>query len=394
MKPILEIRNLSKSYRISHERQAYLTLRDKLMGIFQRSEHLEEFWALKDVSFDVMPGESIGIIGRNGAGKSTLLKILSRITPPTKGTVTARGRIASLLEVGTGFHQELTGRENIFMNGSILGMKKAEIKAKFDEIVDFSGVEKFLDTPLKNYSSGMQLRLAFAVAAHLEPEILIVDEVLAVGDGEFQKKCIGKMEDVTKQGRTILFVSHGMSMIKQLCSKTALLQHGKLLRYDRTSEVVDAYLHQGVITSQSLNSYTLGTGVSIRDLVVDPHPVVSLQGLRIQFEIHSENDLTIDSLGFYLNNIMQERVGILDLRRDRYQVKAGSSLIFKVDVQHLPLIEGEYRLGLFFGSTLISKNFEDLLTFHVDNPGFTSNTIPYPVDVRGRVEFDYSFYVG
>ena len=243
MRPILEIRNLSKSYRIAHERQAYLTFRDKLTSIFQRGEQAEEFWALRDVSFDVMPGDSIGIIGRNGAGKSTLLKILSRITPPTKGSVVTRGRIASLLEVGTGFHQELTGRENIFMNGSILGMKKIEIQSKFDEIVDFSGVEKFLDTPLKNYSSGMQLRLAFAVAAHLEPEILIVDEVLAVGDAEFQKKSMGKMEDVSKSGRTILFVSHNLPSLKTLCKKGVLLDKGGVVNQGDIDTVVSAYTY-------------------------------------------------------------------------------------------------------------------------------------------------------
>ena len=241
MRPILEIKNISKSYRIAHERQAYLTFRDKLTGLFKPSEQTEEFWALNDVSFSVMPGESVGIIGRNGAGKSTLLKILSRITPPTTGSIVARGRIASLLEVGTGFHQELTGRENIFMNGSILGMKKAEIKAKFDEIVDFSGVEKFLDTPLKNYSSGMQLRLAFAVAAHLEPEILIIDEVLAVGDAEFQKKCIGKMGDVSKSGRTILFVSHSLPSLRAICKTGLLLQEGRLAKSGTIEQAISSY---------------------------------------------------------------------------------------------------------------------------------------------------------
>jgi lipopolysaccharide transport system ATP-binding protein len=246
VKPILEIRNLSKRYSIAHERQAYLTIRDKLTGIFKRSEQEEEFWALNDVSFDVMPGESVGIIGRNGAGKSTLLKILSRITPPTNGSIMARGRVASLLEVGTGFHQELTGRENIFMNGSILGMKKAEIRSKFDEIVDFSGVEKFLDTPLKNYSSGMQLRLAFAVAAHLEPEVLIVDEVLAVGDSEFQKKCLGKMKSVSSNGATILFVSHNMDAIAQLCSRAIVLDKGMVaLNASHTSKAIAFYLSSG-----------------------------------------------------------------------------------------------------------------------------------------------------
>lgn len=220
---------------INHEHQPYLSLRDKFTGIFKPTLPKEEFWALKDVSFDVYPGESIGIIGKNGAGKSTLLKILSKITPPTSGKIISRGRIASLLEVGTGFHPELTGRENIYMNGSILGMRRKEIQKNFDAIVDFAGVEKFIDTPLKHYSSGMQLRLAFAVAAFLENEILIIDEVLAVGDAEFQKKCMGKMEDVSKSGRTVLFVSHNIGAVRILCKKSILLNNGFLADFSDTN---------------------------------------------------------------------------------------------------------------------------------------------------------------
>lgn len=227
MTPILEIKSISKKYRISHEKQSYLFLRDRLAGLFSNKTTTEDFWALKDVSFDVMPGDTIGIIGKNGAGKSTLLKILSKITPPYSGKIISRGRIASLLEVGTGFHAELSGKENIFLNGSILGMKQKEILKNFDEIVDFAGIEKFLDTPLKHYSSGMQLRLAFAVAAFLENEILIIDEVLAVGDAEFQKKCMGKMEDVSRnQGRTVLFVSHNVGALHHLCKKGVVLKNG------------------------------------------------------------------------------------------------------------------------------------------------------------------------
>jgi lipopolysaccharide transport system ATP-binding protein len=243
MKPILEINNISKKYRIQHEKQSYLSMRDAIGNIFKsRNNSTEEFYALKDISFNVMPGESIGIIGKNGAGKSTLLKILSKITPPSSGKITSRGRIASLLEVGTGFHGELSGRENIYLNGSILGMKKAEIQNKFDAIVDFSGVDKFLDTPLKHYSSGMQLRLAFAVAAFLEPEILIIDEVLAVGDAEFQKKCLGKMDEVTKQGRTVLFVSHNMNVLSTLTKTSILLANGQLKMIGKTSNVIYTYL--------------------------------------------------------------------------------------------------------------------------------------------------------
>lgn len=243
MKPILEIQNVSKKYRIQHLAGGYLSLRERMINVlkFERKQ-IEDFWALKDVSFEVQPGDTIGIVGLNGAGKSTLLKILSKITPPTNGKIISRGRIASLLEVGTGFHPELTGRENIFFNGSLLGMKKKEIQSKFDEIVDFSGVEKFLDTPLKHFSSGMQLRLAFAVAAFLEPEILIIDEVLAVGDSEFQKKCLGKMEDVNRSGRTILFVSHNIQLINILCSTGILLEKGRIINHGKMSQVTSAYI--------------------------------------------------------------------------------------------------------------------------------------------------------
>lgn len=241
MKPIVEVQNLAKKFRIQHLAGGYLTLREQLLKYFESANVKEDFWALNDISFEVQPGESLGIIGRNGAGKSTLLKILSRITPPTRGRITTRGRVASLLEVGTGFHPELTGRENIFFNGSLLGMKRREINAKFDEIVDFSGTEKFLDTPLKHYSSGMQLRLAFSVAAFLEPEILIIDEVLAVGDAEFQKKCLGKMENVTKSGRTILFVSHQLGIVSQLCRKVLLLDKGTLLAEGPPEKIINEY---------------------------------------------------------------------------------------------------------------------------------------------------------
>lgn len=242
MKPILEIQQVSKKFTIGANVKPYLSLRESLLN-FAKPSSKEEFWALKDVSFNVMPGDTIGIIGKNGAGKSTLLKILSKITPPTSGKIIGRGRIASLLEVGTGFHPELSGRENVLMNGSILGMRRSEILKNFDAIVDFAGVEKFIDTPLKHYSSGMQLRLAFAVAAFLENEILIIDEVLAVGDAEFQKKCMGKMDDVSKSGRTILFVSHNLSALQSLCKKSIILTHGTSSALTPSPEAVNKYLN-------------------------------------------------------------------------------------------------------------------------------------------------------
>jgi lipopolysaccharide transport system ATP-binding protein len=249
---IIEVKGLSKKYILSHEGQEkYTALRDvianKVKGLVNKQQNLkapsqEEFWALKDVEFNIKQGDRVGIIGRNGAGKSTLLKILSRITEPTSGSIKIKGRVASLLEVGTGFHPELTGRENIFLNGAILGMSRTEIRKKFDEIVDFAEVERFLDTPVKRYSSGMYVRLAFAIAAHLEPEILIVDEVLAVGDAQFQKKCLGKMEDVSKDGgRTVLFVSHNMGTILQLCNTSILLNKGSIESIGNTTQIVQSY---------------------------------------------------------------------------------------------------------------------------------------------------------
>jgi len=247
--PAIRVSHLSKQYKLGGPQEPYHTLRDAIvnslkapMKALHKAPPVEGFWALKDVSFEVEPGEVVGIIGRNGAGKSTLLKILSRITAPTEGTVELRGRVGSLLEVGTGFHPEMTGRENIFLNGSILGMKKSEIEQKFDEIVKFSEIDKFIDTPVKRYSSGMYVRLAFAVAAHLDPEILIVDEVLAVGDATFQKKCLGKMGEVAKEGRTVLFVSHNMSAITTLCSQTILLESGINIFKGKTSDAILKYL--------------------------------------------------------------------------------------------------------------------------------------------------------
>lgn len=282
MSTIITVENLGKKYLLRHQSggQPYVALRDvlsdgarnlgrKLLGrgnASARSAENEEFWALRDVSFEVRHGDRIGIIGRNGAGKSTLLKILSRITEPTTGSVRIKGRVASLLEVGTGFHPELTGRENIFLNGAILGMGRAEIKKKFDEIVDFAEIERFLDTPVKRYSSGMYVRLAFAVAAHLEPEILVVDEVLAVGDAQFQKKCLGKMEDVSnREGRTVLFVSHNMGAMNNLCGKGILLEQGKLVCFGEIKTVIDKYssVTSCVDNTDGLANYNLGDKAAI-----------------------------------------------------------------------------------------------------------------------------------
>lgn len=282
MNNIIEVRNLGKKYTINHQRGGYVALRDILTGILKSPlrflkkkakeiagiDTKEDFWALKDVNFTIEPGEVVGIIGRNGAGKSTLLKILTGITPPTTGEIKMRGKVASLLEVGTGFHPELTGRENIFLNGAILGMTKKEIVKKFDEIVAFAGIDKFLDTPVKYYSSGMYVRLAFSVAAHMEPDILLVDEVLAVGDAEFQKKCLGKMEEVTKKsGRTILFVSHNMAAIQSLCKKCILLEKGRVKMVGETKEVVSHYLNNKNGNTTSINFTDKNVGNNIAKLL-------------------------------------------------------------------------------------------------------------------------------
>lgn len=259
MSSIIEVRGLSKKYDITHQGAGYRTLRDTLSQAgrnplqflsqktrdFTGKNRKQEYWALRDVNMDVQQGEIVGVIGANGAGKSTLLKILSRITPPTSGEARLRGRVGSLLEVGTGFHPELSGRENIFLNGSILGMSRKEIVRKFDEIVDFAGIETFLDTPVKRYSSGMYVRLAFSVAAHLEPDILIIDEVLSVGDAQFQKKCLGKMKSVTEQdGRTILFVSHDMRAVQQLCQRCILLEKGTVALSGDPTTIINRYLQE------------------------------------------------------------------------------------------------------------------------------------------------------
>jgi lipopolysaccharide transport system ATP-binding protein len=294
MKPILEIRGLSKQYKLGGRRiRKTETLRELLHRVggaplrmlgknnSPPKEDLYSFWALKDVSLDVNQGEVLGIVGRNGAGKSTLLKILSRITSPTEGAVTLRGRLASLLEVGTGFHPELTGRENIFLNGAILGMRRAEITKRFDEIVAFAEVEKFLDTPVKHYSSGMYVRLAFAVAAHLDPEILVVDEVLAVGDLSFQKKCLGKMGEVSRGGRTVLFVSHNMAAIENLCSRGIVLHQGKLHYDGLAKDAVQYYLNSLSVQSGTGHVVELN-GVGDRRSVVAP--------LLKRLEFLTEND--------------------------------------------------------------------------------------------------------
>jgi lipopolysaccharide transport system ATP-binding protein len=378
MSSVITVENLSKKYIISHrEHGRDVTLRDALVNGTKRfatklrhpfsapandPEH-EEFWALRDVSFEIQPGDRVGIIGRNGAGKSTLLKVLSRITQPTSGKVSIKGRVASLLEVGTGFHPELTGRENVYLNGVILGMRKAEIAKKFDEIVAFAEVERFLDTPVKRYSSGMYVRLAFAVAAHLEPEILIVDEVLAVGDTRFQKKCLGKMQDVSNQGRTILFVSHSMAAIRNLCTDAIYLDNGKIFSIGKTEEIISDYLKLGFETASiSLKDRNDRTGSGlIRFLAFDlldyysREPLHSVPSggsciLNIKYERNvSHEEVIYFDIAVGIDDCFGNRITHLSntTTNQSLQIKGKKSGNIEIVISGMPLSKGKYNVTLF-----------------------------------------------
>ncbi|MCL2648612.1 MAG: ABC transporter ATP-binding protein [Phycisphaerales bacterium] len=300
----VSVRNLSKRYMLTHQGSRHATLAEHILDRARhpfRRPDTESFWALKDFNFDVHRGEVLGIVGRNGAGKSTLLKILSRITDPTTGTIELFGPVGSLLEIGTGFHPELTGRENIFLNGAILGMRRREILQQFDNIVEFAAVDKFLDTPVKRYSSGMYIRLAFAVAAHLNPEILIIDEVLAVGDVEFQKKCLGKLQEVSNEGRTVLFVSHNMAAVRQLCTSAIHLDHGLLTKHGKTDEVVDHYTTTRPVPPTLRHPNKHGLTLFTLDLL-DPttnirtHSPIFNHDYMLKAHIHATKELTYASL--------------------------------------------------------------------------------------------------
>lgn len=403
MKPIIEAHHLCKEFLIGANHERYLALRDKLANPFKslNKDSKQVFKALEDVSFEVMPGDSIGIIGRNGAGKSTLLKILSKITPPTSGKIVCRGRIASLLEVGTGFHPELTGRENVYMNGSILGMRKAEIDKHFDEIVDFSGVEKFLDTPLKRYSSGMQLRLAFAVAAHLEPEILIIDEVLAVGDAEFQKKCLGKMDEVSKSGRTVLFVSHNMGAVINLCKKSILLEKGRLVENGMTKDIIEKYINSDRLNSghiqgeniryqqeyskTKINSIRIlsddimsGTIKSGKDLIVEVEYAVLEDNISLSISVH-----LLDVMGtciFASNNSNSANLIVDPYANKKYQ-------------------KGEYKTIMTIPENFLNDHNYSISVFIVPDTIYDMTIVPnalsFQVTDTGEMRGEYSgFWMG
>lgn len=415
----IRVENISKQYRIGLLQERSDTLRDlvtsRVSQIRQRlsrknSEHNDNpthIWALKDISFEVERGQVLGIVGRNGAGKSTLLKILSRVTDPTTGIGEIHGRVGSLLEVGTGFHPELSGRENIYLNGAILGMRRDEINRKFDEIVDFSEVGKFIDTPVKRYSSGMYLRLAFAVAAHLEPEILVVDEVLAVGDAEFQRKCLGKMSDVAQEGRTVLFVSHNMSAIQRLTQETILLDKGRLVMRASTPEAVDHYMNMG-LTKQGERYWDDGMvydkdsffePVSLKILnpsgkVVDT--VNSTDGFSIEFTYRLYSDITGLRVGLYLMTTRGEYVFTSFDTDDpesfeNYTVRSPGLYTSRCFIPPNLLNEGRYILALNASTYRIKRYFQDdkALTFTVDATGAPGShwQEPRPGPLRPKLEW-------
>ncbi len=364
-------------------------------------------WALKDISFDVEEGKVLGIVGRNGAGKSTLLKILSRVTEPTEGTVTVRGRVGSLLEVGTGFHPELTGRENIFLNGAILGMKRAEIEKKFDEIVDFSEVSQFIDTPVKRYSSGMYLRLAFAVAAHLEPEILVVDEVLAVGDAEFQKKCLGKMGDVAQQGRTVLFVSHNMSAILRLTQEAIVLKKGQLIKRAPSQEAVDFYLSSGQAETgervwepdEVPASAAPFKPIALRlkdktGKIVDT--VRSVEPTTLEWEYQLDAPLTGLRVGLYLSTMRGEYIFTAfdtdDAKQyEQFGTRKAGRYVSRCTIPADFFNEGRYSLGVNASSFGVRRYFmdENALSFNVDASGAPGMQWPEPRQGPVRPRLDW-----
>lgn len=409
-KPAVEIRGLSKAYMIGHEQEAMagtMTFRDSLTNLVRKPAELltghqlkkEEFWALKKISLDIEKGDTIGLIGRNGSGKSTLLKVLSRIVEPTQGEAILHGRVASLLEVGTGFHPELTGRENIYFNGAILGMGRREIQAKFQDIVEFSGVEKFLDTPVKFYSSGMYVRLAFAIAAHLDPDILIVDEVLAVGDAEFQRKSLGKMRDVTQDSqRTVIFVSHSMDAIQSICNKCLWLQGGKIVEFGNTKDVVASYMRSQVsLGEESLAKRTDRKGNGEVKLIKAniKSQIEKTKDLTVELDVENSTKTTFrdaklsldiyDTSGNHISNVLNYTIS------KKLAYKPGKSK-FTIKISNINLVPGSYFVNAF----LASDSYNTVLFDWVEGIGsFTVGPYDYydvgtPPTFNGRfIYLDY-----
>jgi lipopolysaccharide transport system ATP-binding protein len=406
MLPTIEVQNLGKKYIISHSvgspyrtfgeslSEGIKNLGKALLKRGDRHETREEFWALRGIEFEIHQGEKIGIIGRNGAGKTTLLKILSRITVPTEGRAVIRGRVSSLLEVGTGFHPELSGRENIYLNGSILGMSKKEIRKKFDEIVAFAEVEKFLDTPVKRFSSGMYVRLAFAVAAHLEPEILLIDEVLAVGDAEFQKKCLGKMDSISRGGRTLLFVSHNLPMIRSLCPKTILLEKGKMMDYDKTEKVIEKYILQSGIVKDAVvdlsdSERSGGNQKAILSAWIENpggskvNTVLMGSAVKICFHFRLKKTLRDPNFGFGIENLEGQRIFSLNNKiAHHHSLESLEEGVAFFSIPELILVPGTYFIDL---------SIVDGLTEMIDyvKGALTMNVVADDVFRTGRILHKY-----
>jgi len=416
---VIKAENLGKKYVIGHqtERGGYTALRDVLMQnartLWNKTKDLvkgkpiiqgdteEEVWALKDVSFEVKRGEVMGIIGRNGAGKSTLLKVLSRITEPSAGRVTIKGRVTSLLEVGTGFHPEMTGRENVYLNGTILGMTRSEIKRKFDEIVSFAEVEQYLDTPVKRYSSGMYVRLAFAVAAHLESEILIIDEVLAVGDAEFQKKCLGKMEDVSKgQGRTVLFVSHNLLAIKQLCNKGILLEGGVKKIEGETSAVIEQYTNRTSTENGFAPFKIKEIDVMVTKIAINEENaglVTPFKPLRIDIELDAGRD--IDNIGIEIMISHDDTNGVVfrtnteTTKNMNVKIKRGKNKVSCL-IESFNLCSGKYWLGFGMSLKMIKYYYYEIaqLSFDVSEVIRDQSCLP-TLPIYSHVYLDHDWII-
>lgn len=415
----VRVEGLGKLYRIGGKQERYHTLRDSLTDAvsapFKRARSLlhgqaygaagleETIWALKDVSFEVKHGEAVGIIGRNGAGKSTLLKILSRITEPTEGHADVYGRVGALLEVGTGFHQELTGRENIYLNGAILGMSRAEIDHKFDEIVDFAEVERFIDTPVKHYSSGMGLRLGFAVAAHLEPEILVVDEVLAVGDAQFQKKCLGKMSDVASEGRTVLFVSHNMAAIQNLCGQTILLKQGVVAGIGATQELLKMYLAEKEVKKSiplKLRADREGTqNVYLTDIVVNGQPnpenVFVRTGDELQCMVSYRMIRNSGELVFHMGIYDLFGIQIIHLNSRLVGTQIDRTIVngqVVCNIPRLPLPPGSYSMNLAATQDgVLSDRIENVFALEVEAGDFFNTGQMYNLGA-GKCLVDHNWF--
>lgn len=412
-KPIIEVNNLGKVYNINHEKGAApgtMTLRDNLNQLIRKPIELvtghrlqkEKFWAIKDVNVNIEPGDVIGLIGKNGSGKSTLLKMLSRIVEPTEGEIIMRGKSASLLEVGTGFHPELTGRENIYFNGAILGMSQKEIRSKFDQIVAFSGVEKFLDTPVKFYSSGMYVRLAFAVAAHLEPDILIVDEVLAVGDAEFQKKSLGKMKDVTAdKNRTVIFVSHSMDAIMSICNKCIWLSEGQIKAFGDTAEVVQKYRSGSEVENApdlKTTKNRTGSGEAKFDKIEIGNKIASKQELDIDLSVHSDDlqayenvKMAVDIIDDTGNHVASMSNVLLD---KKLAVTKGSNQ-YSFSIKNICLVPGKYFVNLLLVKDTQGAEILDLVqgaaTVHV--PPYDFYNVGQPPSPGATAKFIYMDFI-